>query len=90
VSEVALLVERDKLVKSFARWLANLPPEYSSKRYYFEKYRNAAKVVEKLKQFRGTLICPFCGRKFNKVSGYVTHIISAHLHDIEELFRGGQ
>jgi hypothetical protein len=78
--------ERDKVVSSFARWLAGLPPHWSDKEYYFERYKSAKEIMEQLKPFRGSRICPFCKKQFKKVSGFVTHIISKHWYEIEEMF----
>jgi len=76
----------DKVVSSIARWLAGLPPMWSEEEYYFERYKVAKEIIEQLKPFRGTRVCPFCKRQFKKVSGFVTHIISKHWYDIEEMF----
>jgi hypothetical protein len=78
--------EVDKIVHSLARWLAGLPPMWSKNVYYFEKYTIAKEIMRQLKPFRGTRICPFCKKRCKKISGFVTHIISKHWYDIEEMF----
>jgi hypothetical protein len=78
--------EKDKVVSSFARWLAGLPPMWSDKEYYFERYKVAKEIMRQLAKFRGTRICPFCKKRCKKISGFVTHIISKHWYEIEEMF----
>jgi len=78
--------ERDKLVKSVARYIAGLKPKrgYS---YYFGRYRNAVigKVIELRNGVKG-LKCPFCGKVFRRRGSLVTHIIYVHYHDVLNLF----
>jgi len=73
-----MLKERDidKVLISFARWLAGLKPAWGRKHYYFEKYTSLSKYAKEISNLRGKKICPFCGRVFKKPSGYVTHVLT--------------
>jgi hypothetical protein len=82
---MAILQERDKIVKSVVRFLLGFRPRYGSA-YYFEKssrirfnvYRFAASVRSKVYDLQ----CPFCGKKFRRRSSLATHLIKVHYHDI--------
>ncbi len=76
--------DRDKVLKSIARWLAGLSPT-SGYRYYFEKYSSASRVIERLKPYRGLRICPFCGKNFLRPSAFVLHLLKNHSNELEEL-----
>jgi hypothetical protein len=77
--------EEDKFVGSFARWLACLRPKMGKKEHYFERYVIPTEVLEALKRYRGLKVCPFCNKVFKKTSGYITHLISKHKHEIVDL-----
>ena len=79
--------ERDKLVKSVARYIAGLKPKRGIYSYYFGRYRNAVidKVIKLRDGIKG-LKCPFCGRVFRRRGSLVTHIIYVHYHDVLSLF----
>lgn len=81
-------IEKYKVVRSIARWLAGLSPT-SGYRYYFEKYSSASRVIERLKPYRGLRICPFCGKRFLRPSAFVSHILRLHVYDLEELLDRG-
>ena len=76
--------ETYKVVISVARWLAGLPPLYG-RMYYFERYKNASLLKQLLNRFRGTLVCPFCGKRFLRSSAFVTHVTKKHISEIEEI-----
>jgi hypothetical protein len=76
--------DRDKVLRSLARWLAGLEPLFGSN-HYFERYSTAKKVVESLSPYRGLLICPFCKKRFLRASAFVTHIVKLHALELEEL-----
>jgi hypothetical protein len=73
---LAILYEREKLVKSVARFIAGL------KSKYFTKYKIRSKVFG---LFVDGKTCPFCGRVFVKKSGLVSHIIRRHSDDVIEM-----
>jgi len=77
--------ERDKIVKSIARFLSGFGPEYGSS-YYFEKssrvrFKVYSFFVSVRDRLRG-LECPFCGKRFRRRSSLVTHLIKVHYYDI--------
>lgn len=76
--------DRDKVIKSIARWLAGLRPSFGNK-HYFEKYSSAKKAIEKLIPYRGLRICPFCGKKFLRSPAFVSHLVKSHMCEIENL-----
>jgi hypothetical protein len=73
---LAILYEREKLVKSIARFIAGL------KSKYFTKYKIRSKVFS---LFIDGRTCPFCFKVFVKKSGLVSHIIRRHSDDIIEI-----
>jgi len=81
-----MLRERDidKVLISFARWLAGLKPPSGHKHYYFERYTSLSEYAKEISHLRGKMICPFCGRVFKKPSGCVSHILT-HRVDIEKI-----
>lgn len=76
--------DRDKVIRSIARWLAGLEPLFGSN-HYFERYSTAKRAIERLSPYRGLLICPFCKKRFLRASAFVTHILKAHDKELEEL-----
>jgi hypothetical protein len=76
--------DRDKVIKSIARWLAGLKPSFGDK-HYFEKYSSAKKATEKLNPYRGLRICPFCKKKFLRAPALVSHLIKNHMYELEKL-----
>ena len=74
----------DKALISFARWLAGLKPSYGHKYYYFEKYRALSEFAKRVAHLRGKKVCPFCGREFKRVSGYITHVLK-HKFDVASI-----
>ncbi len=76
--------DKGKLLRSIARWLAGLSPVFG-RRHYFEKYTNADCVIRKLGMYKGLNVCPFCGKKFRRVSALVAHIMKYHADDVEDL-----
>ncbi|MDK6028958.1 hypothetical protein QPL79_06240 [Ignisphaera sp. 4213-co] len=76
--------DRDKVLRSIARWLAGLEPLFGSN-HYFEKYSTAKRAIEKLSPYRGLLICPFCKKRLLRASAFVTHILKVHGKELEEL-----
>jgi hypothetical protein len=73
---LAILCEREKLVKSIARFIAGL------KSKYFTKYKIRSKVFF---LFIDGKTCPFCGKVFSRKSGLVSHIIRKHSDDVLEI-----
>ena len=82
---MALMQDRDKLVKSIARFLSGFGPEYGNM-YYFEKSKRVRfKVYSFFASVRDRLYglqCPFCGKRFRRRSSLVTHLIKIHYHDL--------
>jgi hypothetical protein len=78
---VARSVEADKIVRSVARFLAGLKPKYGSA-YYFDKHTSVVNKILTLKASIKGYECPFCRRKFRRVSSFVTHLVTIHYHDI--------
>lgn len=76
--------DRDKVIKSVARWLAGLRPSFGDK-HYFEKYSSARKAIEKLDAYRGLRVCPFCRKKFLRAPALVSHLLKNHVYEIEKL-----
>jgi len=76
--------DEDKLVISFARWLAGLSPKWGTK-YYFERYKLKSDALKVFEKYRGLKVCPFCGLVFKRTSGYITHLVAKHKHEIIEL-----
>ncbi|MEM1690476.1 MAG: hypothetical protein QXF05_02815 [Thermofilaceae archaeon] len=76
--------DKVKVVSSLARWLAGLEPMYG-RSYYFEKFSSARRAVERIKEYVGMKVCPFCKRRFRKPSAFVSHIVMVHVYDIELL-----
>lgn len=76
--------DRDKVIKSIARWLAGLRPSFGDK-HYFEKYSSAKKAIEVLTRYRGLRVCPFCKKKFLRSSALVSHLVKNHTYELEEL-----
>ncbi|MEM1525608.1 MAG: hypothetical protein QW775_07765 [Ignisphaera sp.] len=76
--------DRDKVVKSIARWLAGLKPSFGDK-HYFEKYSSAKRAAEKLNPYRGLRICPFCKKRFLRSPAFVSHLMKNHMYDLEKL-----
>jgi glutaredoxin len=78
--------DRDKVLRSLARWLAGLEPLFGAN-HYFERYSTAKKAIEKLSPYRGLLVCPFCKNKkrFLRASAFITHLIKIHALELEEL-----
>ena len=76
--------DRDKVLRSLARWLAGLEPLFGSN-HYCERYSTAKRVVERLSPYRGLLICPFCRKRFLRASAFVTHLVKIHASELEEL-----
>ena len=76
--------DKSKLLHSIARWLAGLGPLFG-RRHYFEKYTNAECIASKLSKYRGCGTCPFCGKKFRRLSALVAHIMKYHGDDVESL-----
>jgi len=71
---LAFLYERDKLVHSVARFIAGL------KSRYFTKYKRYCVRVYGL--FIDGKTCPFCGKRFIRKSGLVSHIVRSHYDDV--------
>jgi hypothetical protein len=81
---MALMQERDKIVKSIVRFLLGFKPEYGSV-YYFEKSRIRSKVysfVAAAKAKVSGLQCPFCGKRFRRRAALATHLFIVHYYDI--------
>lgn len=76
--------DKDKVIKSIARWLAGLRPSFGYK-YYFEKYSSAQRAVEKLLPYKGLRVCPFCGKSFLRSSAFITHVLKFHGDELENL-----
>lgn len=76
--------DRDKVLKSLARWLAGLEPSFGY-RHYFERYSNAVKAVEKLSPYKGLKVCPFCGKNFLRSPAFITHLLKNHSRELEDL-----
>ncbi|MCI4436660.1 MAG: hypothetical protein JHC33_07635 [Ignisphaera sp.] len=76
--------DRDKVLRSLARWLAGLEPLFGSN-HYFERYSTAKKAIEKLAPYRGLLVCPFCKKRFLRASAFVTHLIKVHAEELTAL-----
>jgi len=54
--------------------------------YYFEKYRRLArKVKERLRKFRETNVCPFCGAPINHRGSLVVYIMARHFHEMRSV-----
>lgn len=76
--------DKDKVIKSIARWLAGLRPSFGDK-HYFEKYSTARKAIEKLVQYKGLRVCPFCKKRFLRSPAFVSHLIKNHMYELEKL-----
>ncbi len=72
----------DKVLKSFARWVAGLEPSYG-RIHYFEKLKKAKQLKEAIDKSSG--VCPFCKKVFKRKSGLVWHVIRQHRREIEEI-----
>ena len=79
---------KEDAIHSIVRWLAGLEPMYGLQ-YYFDRFKSKVKVIEKLKQYRGLLICPFCKKRFVRASAFVNHMIKIHYRELEELVENG-
>jgi len=79
------LRDLEKMVHSIARWLACLDPKWGP-RHYFKKY-DIHRVEAELMPYLCTLQCPFCGERFTRPSGFITHVERRHWDDIVDLIR---
>jgi len=76
--------DRGKVLHSIARWLAGLKPEFGD-RHYFERFSVSRCVMTKLERYRGSGVCPFCGKKFKRLTSMVVHVVKAHGYELEDL-----
>lgn len=76
--------DRDKVIKSIARWLAGLNPSFGDK-HYFEKYSSARRAIERLMHYRGLRVCPFCKKRFLRSPAFVSHLVKNHMYELEKL-----
>jgi hypothetical protein len=85
---MALRSEKEKLVRSIARFLAGFKPRsrvygYRESVHYFLKYRMpVVKKVLELKEKTDGKTCPFCKARFKKSATLVHHLIAIHSKDI--------
>ena len=72
----------ERVVRSFARWLAGLDPKYGSTHTWLRS--RARRCLAQLDRAPPNT-CPLCGARFRRPNTLVHHIIKVHGAELREL-----
>jgi len=94
LSIMSKLLEKDKLIRSMARYIAGTKRRYNKYLNSYWKKVSNSKVVEMIlmdlrTKFQLYKQCPFCGSKFVRTGSFVTHLLRKHYNDLELILEAG-